>query len=93
MYLLSLISSFISTEINNLQDELSLYPNPSSSFISFKSNVSEIQIYDLSGRIVLQKNVFSGEKISTNNLVNALYIYRLFDGEENEIENGKLIIE
>jgi choice-of-anchor B domain-containing protein len=85
--------SIPSTEINNLQDELSLYPNPSSSFISFKSNISEIQIYDLSGRIVLQKNVFSGEKISTNNLVNALYIYRLFDGEENEIENGKLIIE
>jgi len=57
------------------------YPNPAREFIIFDLNdVSEsanVEIYDISGRMISNHNVFENSHISVRNLSKGLYIYML----------------
>ena len=41
----------------------------------------------------MDKTIFTEDKIYRENISNGLYIYRLYNKEEKQIENGKIIFE
>lgn len=58
-----------------------VYPNPSGSYfiaeLPENSNKAEIELYDISGRTVLNKSYDKNEEISIENLDNGLYMLKL----------------
>lgn len=72
-------------------NNLKVYPNPSSDYISFDSDVSNITITDLQGNIVLNQANSTNGQISVKHLQNGLYIYKLTSHES--VSTGKLIKE
>ena len=52
-----------------------------------------IEILDLYGKKIKEEDLFLDRMIYRNNISNGLYIYRLYDKYNNEIENGKIIFE
>ena len=79
--------------VNNIKTSSSLTPNPTSDYFKVKTDASKIQIYDISGRKVMDKNILLENNIYRDNISDGLYIYRLFNKENNELENGKIIFE
>ncbi len=81
------------TAKSNNADELSFYPNPSSSgriYINSKSDSEkDVVIYNVLGRPVLQTNTVSRE-INISSLSPGIYLVRLKDGEISETR--KLIV-
>lgn len=70
------------------EDELSIYPNPASSFIvvnnSFKT-VVQLSVYNIIGDVVISRSVASGsEDIDISQLASGIYILAYNDGEEVE---------
>ncbi|MFM2227022.1 MAG: hypothetical protein RL664_365 [Bacteroidota bacterium] len=65
--------------------EPKLYPNPSEGILNFALGThlaSSYRIYDLSGRVVQQENIFSEQSsLNVSNLANGHYLLR-FEGEE-----------
>ena len=66
--------------IDNLElNDLSIFPNPTSSFLTIKSNklISPISIYDITGKLVLQNKGNSNEIIlDISNLNSGLYFIK-----------------
>ena len=66
--------------IDNLElNDLSIFPNPTSSFLTIRSNklISPISIYDKTGKLVLQNKVNSNEIIlDISNLNSGLYFIK-----------------
>lgn len=77
----------------DIKDISSLTPNPITDFFKISTDAYKIEIYDISGRKVLDKNILLENNIYRENILNGLYIYRLLNNEEIEIENGKIIFE
>lgn len=62
-------------ETGKTNSDLKIFPNPANDFVSFtsdKNRIEAIQIYDMSGRLVLQSE--SHLKIFTGNLTYGVYI-------------------
>ncbi|WP_345991544.1 FG-GAP-like repeat-containing protein [Chryseobacterium sp. Chry.R1] len=74
-------------EVQNTQELLTVYPNPSADHLNFKSNADfvpvEARLFDASGRIALQTKV-ERNAISIKQLNTGIYILVLLD------KNGKL---
>lgn len=75
------------TEITE-EDQLSIYPNPASSFIeinnTFKTDV-ELRVYNIIGDVVISKNITSGsEEIDISQLASGIYILAYDNGKELE---------
>ena len=73
--------------------ELSVYPNPFSTYVSFNisGNYNEIilEIFDIQGRKIISKEIKNGENVNMEGLNTGMYFYNLtIDGEKL---NGKLI--
>ncbi|MCB0482055.1 MAG: T9SS type A sorting domain-containing protein [Flavobacteriales bacterium] len=64
---------------------LSVYPNPANDFIKFSGNFAndfEVQIFDMSGKQVIQQLVTVESKVSVSNLPAGVYTIRMeIDGE------------
>lgn len=70
---------------------VSVYPNPASNYIQFDLDKSyDIQIYNLTGQLLLSKIAFPNEKIDVSSVSNGIYVIRIKGG--NEIQNQKLNI-
>lgn len=73
--------------------EAQIYPNPVDKQFSIHfSEVyqqSEIQLYDIQGRIVFQKQIQNGESINIEHLDTGVYVYLL--NIEGKTQRGKLI--
>jgi len=71
-----------------------IYPNPANNFIYFNSRNQyqefRIKIYDLSGKMVLDKIIINQNKLSINTLQSGAYLYSIEAGKD--IFHGKLII-
>lgn len=88
------ITSFLDV---NQDDNISynLFPNPASNEfkISLSSlNKTEIRIYSMSGRLVLNKTLTQMENINISHLENGSYIYILKDLETGILIKDKLIV-
>lgn len=71
--------------VNNLSSEsqtISLYPNPASSevFISGVEGTQTVEIYSISGVLVMKTSVENGSVININNLRQGIYILKV-DGK------------
>ena len=78
--------------INDLDKESSsIFPNPArNGFNTTNKDATNIILYDIFGKKVLQKNL-TNNTVSRGNLANGLYFYSLKNKEEI-IENGKIIL-
>ena len=84
-------------KVNSLKWKLDLYPNPAGSAISIASNVEckylNVQICDLSGRLLLTKNLIP-KGLITNldlDLMNGAYLIQV-KNDSNETLTKKLLI-
>ena len=79
-----------------LANQIKVYPNPASSQVFFEINTKEaamIQLYDISGRIVMTKAVTSTiSDIDVNALSNGTYIYHVKNNEGTSIYIDKINI-
>lgn len=76
------------TETTEEDEQLSIYPNPASSFIvvnnSFKT-VIQLSVYNIIGDVVISRSVASGsEDIDISQLASGIYILAYNDGEAVE---------
>jgi len=79
--------------VKNINQNLNIYPNPTKDYFNVNIDAKRIEIYDISGRKITQKIIEIEHKFYRENIVNGLYIYRLFNKRDLEIENGKIIFE
>jgi len=67
-------------------DYLSVYPNPASDAVNFQignNEVSQINIFDLTGKLVQSVNVSGSiETISTENMGSGVFYYQMMNGED-----------
>lgn len=93
-------SNCVVTSLDNLAekpDYFGLYPNPGNGFINVKSNtlIEQIEIYDVKGKSVYQKQGISSKEFQLNlgeELKSGIYILRALD-ENQQWLNQKLIIQ
>ncbi|KNB61898.1 Por secretion system C-terminal sorting domain-containing protein [Chryseobacterium piscicola] len=71
-------ADLLSTSENNYNDKIDVYPNPTSDFINIKIKevVKSIEIFDLSGKLIL-KDVSGKKEISISHLQNGSYILKV----------------
>tara|TARA_Y100000385_G_scaffold40994_2_gene38163 strand:- start:4786 stop:6129 length:1344 start_codon:yes stop_codon:yes gene_type:complete len=79
--------------VKNINQNLNIYPNPTKDYFNVNIDAKRIEIYDISGRKITQKIIEIENKFYREDIVNGLYIYRLFNKRDLEIENGKIIFE
>ena len=79
--------------VKNINQNLNIYPNPAKDYFNINKDAKRIEIYDISGRKITQKIIEIEHKFYREDIVNGLYIYRLFNKRDLEIENGKIIFE
>jgi len=79
--------------VKNINQNLNIYPNPAKDYFNVNKDAKRIEIYDVSGRKITQKIIEIEHKFYREDIVNGLYIYRLFNKRDLEIENGKIIFE
>jgi hypothetical protein len=75
------------TSVEEIREkELTLYPNPATDRVSVDvEDIYNVEIMDVSGRIILEKKKYSGGYIDISNLSKGFYLIR-FTGDKNFIE-------
>ncbi|HCT31262.1 MAG TPA: hypothetical protein DIW31_11160 [Bacteroidales bacterium] len=74
------------------EDDFVIYPNPATSIFSINTqSLTTVQIYTLSGTLVLSKLVNSEECIPTNNLTKGMYVVKIIT--DNAVMTKTLIVE
>jgi hypothetical protein len=72
-----------------------VYPNPASEYLLFHSPyISEsaiVEIFDMSGKKVMEKDISDDMQISVNQLAHGIYLYRL--NYSGTIYRGKVIVD
>ena len=79
--------------VENINQNLNIYPNPAKNYFNVNKDANRIEIYDISGRKITQQIIATDHKFYRENIANGLYIYLLFNERNLEIENGKIIFE
>lgn len=84
LYYSDIYVSIADIEISN---EVTVYPNPASQFITFKTahhtgNVS-LLIMTINGAVVMNKQITPNEMVALNALSTGQYVYQLFDGKKH----------
>ncbi|MGC9341874.1 MAG: putative Ig domain-containing protein, partial [Bacteroidales bacterium] len=73
-----------------------MYPNPSSDFVIFEmrnENSCQLEITDITGKIVVSKKVEANTdkvQIDLSEVEDGVYIYRMFDGKQQQ--TGRLVV-
>ena len=77
---------------NDLKGTIAIYPNPVKDILEFKTieNVSKVEIYDISGRILISNSI-SENKIDLSYLKSGNYILKLYT--EKGVMNTKIVKE
>ena len=79
--------------IKNINQNLNIYPNPAKNYFNVNLDAKRIEIYDISSRKINQQIIGDDQKFNRKNIANGLYIYRIFNKKNIEIESGKIIFE
>ena len=89
-------SGFLPNNITNISTtKLSVFPNPTSDFVSFNlnnntANNSTIEFYDIQGKLVLSQKIVSNQQVSVSNLKSGIYLYKI--NSNDKIYEGKISI-
>lgn len=75
-----------------VQQIISIYPNPCSDQINieFESGSMDLKIYDLTGKLIESRHIFSGTQ-QLNDLSSGMYIFELID-EDGRAEKHQVLI-
>jgi hypothetical protein len=74
----------VSMANNTGNGRLTIYPNPSSSFISLSNEVRvNMEIFDVSGQRVISRSVNAGEQVDLSALHNGVYTVRVIEGDHS----------
>jgi len=69
-----------------------VYPNPASTyFVVDAQGTAQVQVYTVSGTLVISKHIAGNESIATNGLPAGLYVVKIVTG--NEVVTRSLIVE
>lgn len=84
-------SKIISLE-NKSQNEVSIYPNPTTDYFSISENIKfeKLQIVDLSGKILKEFLYQNGNKYSLSGLIEGIYLVKI--SNRNNLINSKIIV-
>jgi uncharacterized surface protein with fasciclin (FAS1) repeats len=68
-------------------DDISIYPNPAASqlYVSHNVKIDRVEIYNLTGSIILRKNHITTGAIDISDLNSGLYFISVFDVDNNNI--------
>lgn len=80
-------------EGNFISSKINIYPNPVSQFLYIQSNdsiIDEVRIYDISGKLMINQNVKSGEPIDLEGFIEGVYIITI--KAQNKIVNRKICV-
>jgi len=82
--------------VEQVESLTSVYPNPVRDQLVFELNepVDLIQVTSLSGKVVIQQEVLSGESmvnVDVSSLTSGMYMYRVIEGKQ--VQTGKIIKE
>ena len=81
----------LETLIEEGVSELTMYPNPSDDYVVFNKHLDVIEIYDISGKRILNlNNISKNENIDISKLTSGYYIVKIISN--NFSENKNLII-
>lgn len=89
-------SSVVVASIHDLEDQTAviIYPNPTTDYIIVESaNRAEnihLKLVDLTGKTLLDKELYSGYKVALNDLPSGLYLFRI--KQQSRYTFGKLIL-
>jgi hypothetical protein len=79
----------------NSSADIQVYPNPANNFINIKFNSPaadlKLELFDITGRMVLTTDLSGNQKINIGHLEDGLYIYRL--NQEGIVKSGKILVE
>lgn len=78
----------------SLSDYAKVYPNPAVNEITVVTGLNEIanfELFDLTGKMVMNRTVGATTKISIDGLDKGIYLYRLSTEEGTLVKSGKLI--
>jgi hypothetical protein len=86
----------LSVRLSNLEDQVSIYPNPAQDEVEFRitnpsDESTEITITNLNGEVVLTETVKSSVRLNVSELRTGLYFLRA-TSNNTEVVNRKLII-
>jgi hypothetical protein len=88
-----LFYSDITTSVHDVnQQSVAVYPNPSEDFITIRTKLDQagiLQIFDLQGRSIMQKQIYNGESVNLSHLSSGLYVYRVYF--KGILQSGKLV--
>lgn len=80
-------------KIENLQEnDFLLYPNPTSDILYFYGNDAQgfsIKLFDISGKVILEKIIENNSNIDIQHLQDGVYFYQIFT--DNQTKTGKII--
>jgi len=82
----------ISSPVPFEQTDILVYPNPGKNFIKIESSIENlcVQLFDINGKLVLEKWFNSSKQINTTNLLSGNYFYKITQNNE-VIKGGKWI--
>jgi hypothetical protein len=77
-------------------DNFAVYPNPAGSFVNIatgNADAANVHIYDITGKMVVQKVVRDGKaQLDVSDLNAGLYIYSIKDDKGTSLRSGKLTV-
>ncbi len=85
-----------STNIDELENlSVGFYPNPAFEDIILKWDENyqnlNLQVFQMTGAKVMEKQVSSGEKVSVSHLIKGIYLVKLLNGQKT-VYTGKMVI-
>ncbi len=94
--LVTIFKDYVTVGINEAQPantELSVFPNPSSSFVNFNTTnieATKVIAYDLTGKMVVTEFIeFGKAKMNVHTLSNGLYLYTVIGKNNQVLTTGK----
>ncbi|NNC71048.1 MAG: T9SS type A sorting domain-containing protein [Flavobacteriaceae bacterium] len=90
------LEQVLSTQQEELQNAIFIYPNPAKDFISFRNNsdvfIDKAEIYAVNGkRLITFSNLSSNENLTVKSLTSGLYFLKVYSDQGTLIQ--KLILE
>jgi len=76
----------------SVKNTIGIYPNPTTDYLYFSEEIKAVKIFDISGKLVLDKEV-NGTSINLSNIAKGAYTINLIPTEGVLLETTKIIIQ
>jgi hypothetical protein len=74
---------------------VSIYPNPTQQQFYVRGNLpanSSITLTDITGTVVLKQNVVAGQPITIDTQAKGLFLYQIYNEQQQLLHYGKLVV-